>query len=255
MNAEILSANRSLHEGSYLLSDLQRLYSYKHQLESVIACSPGNVAVIGVGDSLVYDIFRSSGIEVYGIDIDQRLCPDICCSVLSIPLQRGCFDVTLCCQVLEHVPFESFIPALQEIRRITRERLVLSLPDVRRFFSFRIRLPVLRLVHFQCSLPRLRHRRFPPERTGKMGHHWEIGYRGYDFHTVTSAIKSAGWNLLEYFRVYDLPWHTFFVCSTGGSIRSELEKERFPPSSNSSTEEQGGNPEGALSPVPIAWSH
>ncbi len=211
---EEMNQNKALYSGTYLSSRTQRLYSYERQIRSVLSLNPKpkKVAVIGIGDRLVEEIIRSASISVVGIDIDPRLKPDICCSVLDLSILEKVFDAVLCCQVLEHIPFDLFGSALKEIRRITKGTLVLSLPDVRRFLSLRLTTPLLGSINFQCSLPRLRKKPFDVKRTESMGHHWEIGFAGFEYAKVVSVIEASGWEVKEHFRVDDMPWHSFFVC-------------------------------------------
>jgi len=129
----LLSSNKPLYEGTYLSSGLSRLFSYKHQIEIALSFSPQRASIIGIGDNIVGDILRSAGIQVFGIDIDENIKPDICSSVTHLAIHDNAVDITLCCQVLEHLPFNLFVASLKELRRISRKYLVISLPDIRRF--------------------------------------------------------------------------------------------------------------------------
>ena len=207
-----MEKNAPLYNGSYLGSDLNRLYSYKHQIEIALSFSPKTVAVIGVGDGFVRDVLKSNGIDVCSIDIDKKLCPDVCCDITSLPINDDTFEVSICCQVLEHIPFDLVGKALAELKRITSGPVILSLPDIRRFASLRIQLPILKKIELQCSLPRLVKPDFDPTRTKTMGHHWEIGFKRYSFGHVSSLIRQSGFEIKKSFRVNDMSWHTFFVC-------------------------------------------
>jgi hypothetical protein len=117
--------------------------------------------------------------------------------------------VAVCCQVLEHLPFEKFGAAVAELARVSRSRIVLSLPDVRRFCSIRLSLPRIRF-EWQLSFPRWRARPCSAERLRVHGHYWEIGAAGTSFKDVRRRIEQASCRVLEVRRVPDLPWHTFF---------------------------------------------
>lgn len=209
-----MKENEAIYSGTYIVSGLQRLYSYERQVRSILSLNPkpNKVAVIGVGDKLVLEILRSAHISVVGIDIDPRLNPDICCTVLDMSAVPIDFEAVLCCQVLEHIPFSLFGSALREIRRINKGVLVLSVPDIRRFFSLRITAPLIGKVNLQCSLPTLKRKPFDKKRTESMGHHWEIGFAGFEYRKIVSALESSGWRITEHFRVDDMPWHSFFIC-------------------------------------------
>jgi len=191
--------------------DVCRLYSYIYQLEYAMACKPRKILYVGKATGVApYLLSRCPGDpEVITLDIEERFKPDIIGSVLAIPLDDDAVDLTLCCEVLEHLPFESFVPALREMRRVTQRCLVLSLPDVRRFYSVRIKLPLIKL-QWQISLRKFAPLSCPAAIFEKIGHYWEIGYKGVGFKTVKQNIQTAGWIINDVRRVYDLSWHTFF---------------------------------------------
>lgn len=209
------------YRASYLGKSFQRLASYRQQLQYVVKSSPTNVLLIGKGDGFVAKTLCEMGIAVVVLDVDSSLNPDVCASVEKMPLDNQSFDVSICCQVLEHLPFEKLELCLTEIRRVTRNRLVMSVPDNRRFFLFRLRFARFNL-EWQGSLSRLRPRKIPAARFEQHGHYWEIGWRGYGICDVERVITNAGWKLMEHRRVPDLAWHTFFYCAPGESIKGAI---------------------------------
>jgi SAM-dependent methyltransferase len=200
---------------TYLGGQFVRLASYRQQLLYALAHRPRAVLLVGKGDGLVVDLLRQSGVKVVVLDLERTLRPDVLGTVEQLPFAPGAFDLCLCCQVLEHLPFERFGAVLAELRRVVRGRLVLSLPDVRRFVSLRFSLLGLRL-DWQASLPRWRCQAISRERLEELGHYWEIGFLGYDNPKVVQAVRQSGWRVLETRRVPDLPWHTFFHCAADG---------------------------------------
>lgn len=202
----------SVHSSArYLGADFLRLLSYRYQLVYATRNSHGSVLVIGKGDGLVPGFLRSLGANVLIADINPNLRPDVISDVRRLSLADGAVDVSMCCQVLEHLPFDQFKPALAELRRVTRTHLILSLPDVRR--HWRLRLEAGRFVlDRQGSLPAFGAKPFPATSRAKIGHKWEIGFRGFPFTAVQSDIQSAGWEIVERERVHEFPWHTFFYC-------------------------------------------
>jgi SAM-dependent methyltransferase len=195
---------------AYLGPSLIRLESYRHQLLYALRDTPRTALVIGVGDRLVADLLERAGVTTSTVDIESDLEPDIVASVESMPLPDNAVDVSICSQVLEHLPFERFEPALSELRRVTRHRVVLSVPDMRRFVSLRLHMPKVHIDR-QFSIPRFRPGRIPPGRGGRSPHQWEIDFTGTRFGTVRRAIERSGWRIAEVRRVSDLFWHTFFL--------------------------------------------
>ncbi len=194
--------------GDYLLCG--RLHSFAHQIETVLVYKPQRVLEIGVGPGLVTASLLQLGIDVTTLDIDASLMPDLCASVTDIPIPNDAVDVSVCCQVLEHMPFDDACSALCEIRRVTGTALVLSVPDITRYMDIALTTPKLGSQHLKLDLPRLLPRSIDPQRACNGGHCWEIGYRDHSLRTVRSAIEQTGWNIVRTWRVPELLWHRFF---------------------------------------------
>jgi hypothetical protein len=106
----------------------ERWTSYYTQINEVLGRSPDSVLEIGVGNGIVSDALKRQGIQVQTLDIDPELKPDFVGSVSQIPLADASVDVALCAEVLEHLPFEEFEGCVQELARVSRNGVVLSLP-------------------------------------------------------------------------------------------------------------------------------
>ena len=108
----------------------ERFLSYWHQADEVRQRQPSNMLEVGIGNGFLHRYLRSRGIDVHTLDIDERLGPDTVGSVLDLPFEQGSFDLVCCFETLEHLPWESFEPALRELRRVGRRWVLLSLPDI-----------------------------------------------------------------------------------------------------------------------------
>jgi hypothetical protein len=211
MKSSELVPSQEHYTNNYLGKDSRRLHSYVEQIRYVLDAKPKNVLVIGRGDGFVSDLLERLGIPVMNLDIMPRLKPHIVGSVEAIPLADKSVDAVLCCQVLEHLEFQSFYKCMREIHRVTRKRLVLSLPDVRHFFSLCLSLPKCK-VDWQFSMQKFGKRPIPKSRLTDHGHFWEIGFDGTPYKQIVASIESAGWKIARHRRVRDLPWHSFFLC-------------------------------------------
>ncbi len=210
----------SRYKGDYLGGSLDRVFSYRVQAVLTLQATSGQpsprILLVGKGNGIVDVILDRCGIKVTTLDMRPALEPDIVASVECIPVESGTFDCTLCCQVLEHLPFDKFRGCLAELRRVCvgDGSMILSLPDQRPYFSLGYALKRSHR-HVSFSVPCLPPRRIPEWRMERMGHHWEIGFADTPFKLVKAEIAAAGWNILEVVRVRELPWHTFFVCHAG----------------------------------------
>jgi len=187
-----------------------REFSLAHQLSAIHRLGPKSVIEIGPGPGLATHCMRTGGIEVTTVDVQADLSPDVVASVLELPFDDAAYDAALCCQVLEHLPFESFGSAITELGRTVKSGIVLSLPDVTRcvYLGWGLRRTGLRARH--VGVPGKRAKPFPESRLESMGHYWEIGYQGSELGAVTGAIAAAGLRVESTWRVPELPWHRFF---------------------------------------------
>ena len=147
------------------------------------------------------------GVEVRTVDIDAELGPDVVGSVHKLPLCDDAFEAAVCCEVLEHIPFEHFGEAVRELGRVARQWVVLSLPDVRRHYGVHFLVPKLRWLKLDVSIPRYGIGEFM--RPGE--HFWEIGYRGTPYRRVRKEIEKSGLGIERCFRLSSSSWHTFFL--------------------------------------------
>jgi len=157
-------------------NSMQRWILYWYQLNDVLDLNPAEFLEVGVGSGVVSHLLRTRGISVTTCDIDRSLNPDIVGSVLSLPFKDRQFDLVLCGEVLEHIPFENFYIALKELSRICTGRVVISLPYPRLGLSMGLALglPKVPIVSIPLRVPLF----FIRNRFERNSHYWEIGRRG-----------------------------------------------------------------------------
>lgn len=188
-------------------SDL-RVQGYANQLAELYRLDPENALEVGVADGFISEVVaRFTHHRLVSLDVDPALRPGVSGSVLDLPFADGAFDMVMCCQVLEHLPFSQFERAVSELRRVARRTILLSLPDVRRFVSIRVRLP--RLGWRDLSLSLERRSLGPFEFDGD--HHWEIGFEGTRFRDVSDVLGRAGVRVRRCYRLPELPYHCCFL--------------------------------------------
>lgn len=188
-------------------NDKGRFNSFWHQIDSTLNLKPKNIVEIGTGNGFVKYVLEKNGVRVITVDIDKELKPDILASVLSLPIDDNSFDVALCCQVLEHIPYENFVPALKEINRVVKSGLVLSLPDLQRVYRFNLQVPVFGEIKLLYRIPRLK--RIKWEFNGE--HYWNISCKGYSLERIMTDIEKSGFLIENTFSVFEMSWHRFFI--------------------------------------------
>jgi SAM-dependent methyltransferase len=181
----------------------RRLASYWHQTDECRKLGGKSVLLIGHGSGLGTILLERAGFEVTTLDIQAHLAPRIIGDVRALPFGDQVFDIAVCCQVLEHLPREFFIPALKELRRVIKNGLVLSLPDSGWYSTTLSRL--LRRKDMM-TIPAI----WKKTRKTETEHFWEVNLDGVFLPAVQRDIDESGFTTGRTFRVWENPYHRFW---------------------------------------------
>jgi len=108
---------------------LDRWIGYWYQIESVLDLNPKTVLEIGPGNKTVSDYLKKRSFRIRTCDARSFVKPDFMSDVREIKAKDNSFDLVLCCEVLEHIPFEDFSKAVSEIYRVAKRFAVISIPQ------------------------------------------------------------------------------------------------------------------------------
>ena len=186
-------------------NDKGRWASYWHQIKEVLAFNPKKILVIGKGGGLVPAYLKNLELEILTLDIDSSLNPDITASVLNMPVDDNSFDIVLCAEVLEHLPFGDFHRALAEIKRVAKFGAIISLPHFGPAIKFLLKLPFFPEIKLLWKLP------YPIKHQFKGEHYWEIGKRNYPLKLIKSEMIKSGFSIEYDYIAFENPLHHFFV--------------------------------------------
>ena len=121
------------HLGSERGHDLSELEV--ERIRATIAMIPldvNTVLEVGCGDGRITRRLprhlRTIGIDYSHSSVRQLPGKAVCASLESLPFPDRSFDLLLCCEVLEHLPDEMFEKGLQELARIARKYVLISVP-------------------------------------------------------------------------------------------------------------------------------
>jgi len=192
-----------------------RFSSYWHQINEIIKVRPTKVLEIGIGTGFVTRYLKERGVDIINIDVMHSLKPDIAASVLALPFSSEIFSIVGCYEVLEHIPYEDFTTALEELARVSRKHVVLSLPDVTTAYRFFAELP--RMKPIKKFIPHPFHRSSVHIYDGH--HHWEIGKKYYSLRKIKTDIGKLGLKIIKSYRVFEFPYHRFFLLQKPKSIQ------------------------------------
>ncbi len=170
----------------------RRFIDYWFQIESVFETKARKVLEVGVGNKTVSDYLEKTGLQVTTCDFAADLKPDVLADVRDLPFEDNAFDTVLCCEVLEHIPFDDFAKALSQLNRVSRKWIIISLP----YSAFGIsgivntRIPRLKdlVVSFHWQIP-LFFKSLIFDGVKNKEHYWEVGRKGFSKNKIKKIIR------------------------------------------------------------------
>ena len=184
-----------------------RFASWWHQLHEIEISGCSRVLEVGVGTGFLRrELAHLLGVHVVSMDVDAELLPDVVGDVRNLPFETDSFPATCALQVLEHLPWHEFKPALLELRRVASRLVLTSLPDRTPFYHIRAVLPLLPPFEVNWSPPATR-----GAHSANPSHFWEIGLHDYPLRRITQVVEACSLRLVRTYRVPEHPYHRIFV--------------------------------------------
>ncbi len=191
----------------------ERFVSYQTQLAEIIRSNARSVLEIGAGDRVVGSYLKNNTQIAYtSADIADDVGADVIAPVTKLPFEDNSFDISCAFEVLEHLPFDQFQPALTELARVARTHVLISLPHFGPMLSLALKIPFLPRIRLAYKIP------FPKEHAFNGQHHWEIGKRGYPLSRIRTELSKHG-RITRDFIPFESSYHHFFsIKISNGSI-------------------------------------
>jgi predicted SAM-dependent methyltransferase len=147
------------------------------------------------------------GITVQTVDHDPKLNPNYVASITELPFSNYSYDCVCAFQVLEHLPYEQSLQALSEMTRISKNYIIISLPDAKRVLNFSLQIQGRgqRFLHIPIPLILQHENKFDGQ------HYWEIHKQNYTLKKVINDFCKMKINLRKTYRISEHPFHRFFI--------------------------------------------
>ena len=189
--------------------NLIRWNSYWHQIAETMTLKPEKVLIIGAGDNIVTQILKEQGINVYTLDFDEETSPDFAGNITNIDniLQGKHFDVILCCQVLEHIPYGDVENVLNKLKLIA-DFVIISLPYCAANFKLDVKFPFIKNMRLNIEC----HRFFEKHKFDGQ-HYWEVGKKGFSKRQITKDLEKY-FVVKKRFTAIHNQYHLFFVLAS-----------------------------------------
>ncbi|MEJ2636678.1 MAG: methyltransferase domain-containing protein [Calditrichia bacterium] len=194
----------------------ERLQAYIDQINAVARWSEAKDSILEVGKGngyLSHVLSAYYSMRIKSVDIDPNLQPDFIADISSPEfVLPETYDVALCFEVLEHIPWEKIATVIDNLLGQVRHDLIISVPDANFFFQLKLNIFWLLFtpLNLTLSFPRILRNRT----TLGSGHHWEIGIKNNGkpvtkkqlIHDVLGVE-----NLVEEYRGREFAGHHFFI--------------------------------------------
>lgn len=209
----------------------ERMITYWHQVNEVLAKQPEKVLEVGIGNGIVASILKSYGINTITADINESLRPDVVVSIteLNTFFKDREFPFVLCARVLQHLPFSKFDQVLSQLCYVTGKYVLLTLPveTMRLYLRFRVTgsKPVVLSVPFPLITKRILQSLLKVtdnSKNSKSQNFWKINQKS---EVSMSKVRQI---IEKYFRIekaYQVPEdmsHAFFVLSKKQHLQLNL---------------------------------
>lgn len=182
-----------------------RLSSLGYQIELCLGLEGCRYLEVGIGAGLLGDILKKNGKVYTGIDNNMGLSPNVVGVLPQLPFKQNSFDVSMCFQVLEHIPKSLLQDSISELARMSTIGLVISVPNASEKDNAKRR--IAKTVYKKFGIPK---RWAPRSEPNDPQHFWELG-RGLDVVKFIAIAENAGLNLKTEFRNPHNLYHHFFV--------------------------------------------
>jgi ubiquinone/menaquinone biosynthesis C-methylase UbiE len=189
---------------------LGRFISYYYQVKFITDFNPGSVLEIGVGNKTLANYLKEHNVPIKTCDFDEKLNPDFVGDIRDLPIKDESFDVVCAFQIIEHIPFEEVGKALDELARVSKKHVIVSVPYTPVHFemiirsTFTYRLFKKHMISLFFAIEKLsRFWKYDGQ------HYWELGKKNFPRKMLRDLIKQK-FRVIEEKRI-DLGYQYFFV--------------------------------------------
>jgi len=189
----------------------ERFVSYSYQIKLIEELNPQNILEIGIGNGIVSSYLKWRGFNITTCDFDPELKPDYLADIRNLPFEKKSFDVIAVYEVLEHLPFEDFDRILEELYKISKKNIIISLPVSSMYFKIIVESNIFRIIfknttfNLFFSIPQ-----FFRKHVFNGEHYWEMGKKDYSYSKIKKHLQTK-FRIIKEFRPEFNSYHYFFV--------------------------------------------
>lgn len=178
-----------------------RYYWHQQELIENYLKKTDRILEIGVGSKFTSNYLKSKGYNITTTDIDPNKEPDIVANIVDYKFDQN-FDHILAFEIFEHLPFEDFKLAINNISTICNKNLFISLPrNEKHWFRLSVDFKIFQINNFQITTKR--------NKIKSKYHHWEVDYEHYTKKYLLKIFRKNSFSLIRYKKFYSLMFFAF----------------------------------------------
>jgi hypothetical protein len=201
-------------------SSERRYLSYFHQIKIIMQLveqkNASKILIAGKGDGVVQKILEAYN-ELYDLnlvirtfDFAEDLHPDILGDLLDIgKLVSEQYDIILCCQVLEHLPFDESVQVLSQMHGISKY-VIMSVPYKAITRRGTLKVPLINEFEFCLKVPIWHNKK------GMVNsyHYWELGY-SISVKNFKNILQKIGYHIMSAYLLKKDGYKYFILLESG----------------------------------------
>ena len=195
--------------------DPARMSSYGHQFSLAMSTNGDTFLNIGSANNLLNYMLTKQGKYVTDLDLDIRTSPTVTAILPNLPFSNNSFNVVLCFQLLEHLPFSMLPDCLRELKRVSNKNIILSLPDTSSSKREKVKYKIYKTIKHPREWRIYRFREKNKE------HFWEIGDGDVTIKMIIDVLNAERLILQKHYRNKFNPYHHFFVLLINNDSSSD----------------------------------
>ena len=190
-----------------------RLSSIGYQFQFAIESGGQTFLNIGTAHGLLEQMLIQLGHTVVGVDIDPLVMPDLIALLPQLPFSDNSFDTVMAFQVLEHMPLELLSDCFSEMGRVSRAKVIISLPDQSPLSEIAVPTSGLEKLAVRFHKWTVRRQKWRQRVALQMDpeHFWEMGIDGVTEETVLATACEAQLDFAQMLRNPCFSYHRFFI--------------------------------------------
>lgn len=183
----------------------------KARIEKTIQFIPEDIKTVlevGCGDGRIINNLIGKYECVCGLDISQKALEKVKTnkvqgSIENLPFPNNSFDLVICSEVIEHLPYNIYNKSLEELERVSKKNIIISVPN-----NENLKYRMIKCPQCGCIFHRYRHlRSFNEKQLGKLFNTFQIK----KIHQIKSSRKV----------------HPIFLTKASKSLRNLINRTLF----------------------------